>query len=680
MWYQNNYRRHLCDMHIDDWNEEFLSRFSPEEYLANLKRAKIQNAMLYFQSHAGHCFFPTETGKMHAAFRGREDMMKRLSHMCRESGIRVTGYYSVIYNTWAWLEHPEWRIVTGNIPPDMPDYGAPWNPDGSNINRYGVCCPNNPGYRDFVSAQLREIADYFEYDAMFFDMLFWPARCRCSYCQKRFREETGHDLPTSLDWSDPLTLLHIRKRREWMGQFAMSLTKEMKALTPGISVEHNVATSALPTGTVAGCGAEVVAACDYAGGDLYGDMYSQSFTCKYYKNITNNQPFEYMLSRCTPNLNMHTVTKSHNALLSAVALTTAHHGATLVIDAIDPVGTLDARVYERLGGVFEKTAPYEKYLVGDMIEDVGLYYSNESKFNAHGEPYTNHVGTVNLTRVLVENNISFGVTGSYHDFNGYRTLVASCLTEEDKGAYGRLADYVKNGGHLYISGGECAGLLRAFFGCEPDGRTEGTHAYIAPTDRADAQEAFGWFNKAYPLPFSTSVPTVRGCNEKDVLATVILPYTTRMEARFASIHSDPPGVATDVPAMLFTEYGKGKVLWSALPLECIKTEHYGEVFVSLLKKFFGLSQTVVSDAPYDVEVLAFKDGEGYSVSSVQLCERSKARKVEPFTVSLRTDKKPTRVVKLPEERACAFEYSDGWVKYTVETLTDMLDMRKIFIS
>ena len=41
MWYTNSYRRHLCDMHIDDWDESFLSEFSPEEYYENLKKAKL---------------------------------------------------------------------------------------------------------------------------------------------------------------------------------------------------------------------------------------------------------------------------------------------------------------------------------------------------------------------------------------------------------------------------------------------------------------------------------------------------------------------------------------------------------------------------------------------------------------------------------------------------------------
>ena len=72
MWYQNRFRRHLCDMHIDDWSEEFLSEFSPEEYVENLKLANIDSAMIPLQTHTGLCYFPTAVGKMHNAFVGDE--------------------------------------------------------------------------------------------------------------------------------------------------------------------------------------------------------------------------------------------------------------------------------------------------------------------------------------------------------------------------------------------------------------------------------------------------------------------------------------------------------------------------------------------------------------------------------------------------------------------------------
>ena len=43
-WYTNKFRRHLCDMHIDDWSDEFLKDFSPENYYELLKKVNEQGA------------------------------------------------------------------------------------------------------------------------------------------------------------------------------------------------------------------------------------------------------------------------------------------------------------------------------------------------------------------------------------------------------------------------------------------------------------------------------------------------------------------------------------------------------------------------------------------------------------------------------------------------------------
>ena len=56
MWYQENYRRLLIDMHIEDWNEEFLSQYDPKEFLRMFKKAKINAPMIYVQSHVGLCY------------------------------------------------------------------------------------------------------------------------------------------------------------------------------------------------------------------------------------------------------------------------------------------------------------------------------------------------------------------------------------------------------------------------------------------------------------------------------------------------------------------------------------------------------------------------------------------------------------------------------------------------
>lgn len=676
MWYKNNFRRHLCDMHINDWDDDFLSEFSPEEYVNNLKKAKIQNAMLYFQSHVGLCNYPTKVGKIHNAFRGREDAMKKVADMCHADGIAVTGYYSLIYNNWAHDNHPEWRMIdeTGK---SVYEQGKVLKAEFANndIFRYGLCCLNNQEYRTFVREQIKEMSEYFTVDGMFYDMLFWPHMCYCDSCKKRWNKEVGGEIPTVEDWKDKYWLLHIEKRRQWMGEFAQMVTDYTKELIPGVSVEHNFACAVLSDGKLA-IAEPVNDACDYVGGDLYGGIYRQSFTCKYYRNITKNNPFEYMFGRVEGNLSKHTLTKSKDVMLSQVCLTAAHHGATLVIDAIDPIGTMDSRVYEKVGGIFDEIIPYEKYYKGEMLEDVGIYYSLRSKFNAHNEEYTNHLSAVNTLDTMIFNNISAGVTGGWHkaDMNKYKIVIASNLTQEDEYDFDRLIGYVENGGRLYISGGDCSGLIEKFFGAKTVGRTVEKVTYIAPEKKFEG--VMGDFNKKYPLHFDGTAPIIAGIDGDKILATITLPYTNQNTIKFVSIHSNPPGVPTDIPAMAVTEYGKGKVFWSAQPIEQINLYSYRNAFVGILEKMLGFESTIKSDAPKDVEIVTFVDGKDMYVSTVGLNEDYKARKYEDFEIGIRSEKKPKGIKILPSEESIAFNYKNEQISFESEKLR-IFNMYKI---
>ena len=72
----------------------------------------------------------------------------------------VIVYYSLIYNNWAYEKYPEWRMkdINGVCSCDM----------GS---RYGLCCPNNMEYREFVYAQIEEFCSVYEFEGIL-DMTF----------------------------------------------------------------------------------------------------------------------------------------------------------------------------------------------------------------------------------------------------------------------------------------------------------------------------------------------------------------------------------------------------------------------------------------------------------------------------------------------------------------------------
>ena len=667
MWYKTSFRRHLCDMHIDDWNKDFLSKFSPEDYVENLRKAKIQNAMLYFQSHVGLCYFPTKTGKMRSGFLQKPDSMQQLEKLCHKEGITVTGYYSLIYNNVEHDRHPNWRMIdeNGNSKREV---GLASDNDfagGNSAHRYGFCCPNNMEYRSFIKEQIKEMNEFFTVEGMFFDMLFWPHMCYCDSCKKRWADEVGGEIPKTENWNDKNWLLHMQKRREWMGEFASFVTDFAKQVFGNISVEHNVAYSALPNSTTANC-EEVIDACDYAGGDLYRDRYIGSFTRKFYRSITKNSPFEYMVARSSPNLSAHTQIKSLDVLESNVMQTVAHHGASLIIDAIDPVGTLNKEVYNRIGKIYEKASKHEKYMSGTPIEQVGIYYSLKSKFSPNNDIYTNYLGTVSTVKTMINNNVLCSVTGGFDNLSKYDVVIASSLTTQDDYDVKRIAEYVNDGGNLYFSGGDNQKLLDMFFGANVIDCTKETRVYISPKENLSSM--FDYFNAEYPVNFDGSSCIAEGFKSCDVLATITLPYTHQNTNKFASIHSNPPGIKTDIPAVVKSKFGKGTVVWSSCCIESMDIYDHQNIFINILKNLLGLKSKLISDAPDDVEITAFNRDDGIQINCVLMNDSYKARKIADFTVGFKCDKQPKRVVLMPDKTEIPFEYSDNTVSFEVNNM------------
>lgn len=669
-WYTKNFRRHLCDMHIADWDDRFLSEFSVEDYFQNLKNARVTAAMIYFQSHAGLCNYPTESGKMHNAFKGREDEVKKLVDLCRENGIAVIGYYSLVYNTWAADTHPEWRLIHED--------GGSNRTKGS---RYGLCCPNNPEYRQFTYNQIKEMSEIYKVDGMFYDMPFWPVRCYCEHCKKRYAEEVGGEIPkrNSPDYNyHEYYEKFIRRSREWMGEFSEWATRVTNELMPGVTVEQNCAHGALPVHTYSHL---TTKACDYAGGDLHKDAITNSFACKYYYSATNNQPFEYMLSRCAPNLQAHTITKSRDLLESYVMLTCAHHGATLMIDAIDPVGTLNPKFYNFLGEIFDKEIPYEKYLTeGKMLTDVGVFFHYDAKFsNLQGQQHSNYNGSVNAVKQLVRRHIPVGVIASENikknELNEYGFIVLSNMHHLTKEMREDLIKYVNDGGTLYMSNIDERELAKELLGITCEGYTEECKTYIGAEPQYE--ELLLGYDKKYPLPFNCRLPIVKGYEEKDVAARIVLPYILSGGRDFASIHSNPPGEVTENPALIIKKYGKGTVIWSAAPIETGEELDYSLIIENLVSAYARGGVSLKTDAHPSVELVTFRDEKTIRISGASIEDSDFATTFNEFNVSVKVDKEVEGVYLLPDETPIPFTEENGFVSFKTRALRifDMYEIR-----
>lgn len=680
-WYTNKFRRHLCDMHIDDWSDEFLKDFSPENYYELLKKANIQVAMVYLQSHVGYCNWPSKTAKVHRHFVEKENDMKRLIDLCRENDINVVGYYSLNFNNWAHDTHEQWRMIN--------DRGTSAR-SGRKGYRYGLCCPNNKEYRDFVFKQIDEILDFFEIDGLFFDMLYWPHACYCPSCRERYMKESGKELPLEEQCSVAEWTSFCDSRSAWMGEWAQSVTDYVHKRCPELSVEHNF--SAAKAYSLC-CRDGVSDASDYVGGDIYGGAREQSFVCGLYRDMSKNQPFEYMTGRCTPGLKVHTVNKTEDELTRQALLTCAHHGAFLIIDAMDPVGTMDERVYDLIGKINEKEAAYEPYLTGTLIEDIGLFYNIDSAINlqtgegsaraklgfpATAEMCNNHSAILQASKHLASMHIPFGITtkGKKDIWKKYKAILAPNINNINDDVIDALLEYVKEGGCLYFSNCDCKRLFETLTGGELCGYSDTRMPYIFPAE--GYENIIEGYNEKYPLPIETVVPFVKGIDSKNIIAYFKLAYTEHFEepTRFASIHSNPPGVTTQYPAIAKFTYGKGNVIWCAGSPEFHDGKDYEKILRNLLEMMGLTTYSISSNAPSNVELISFIDKNKIRISAVNVTESNEFFEFPEFDVTVRTSKQIKNVKKLPCKQLVPFVQKDGEVLFRIDKLK-IMDMYEI---
>jgi len=577
-WYKDAYRRILVDMHIPDWDEAFLSRYDVDQMVQCYERAGVNSVMFYCQSHLGLCYWPTRSGTMHRGLKGRDIVGEMLGRL-KERKIAACAYYSVIHNNQAGLEHPEWRMIPAGGPPESAYHHS----------RYGSCCPLNPGYRDFARVQTEELVRGYDFDGVFFDMTMWAQVCLCPACRQRFHGETQHEIPEHVDWGDPVWCAFQAARERWVTEFGAELTALVQQIRPGLPVYHNFA-SAYYHWTW-GLPLAASAMNDFLGGDFYGSPMEQLAVIKLMLNLSENRPVEFMTTFCR-NLNNPMLLKPAEELEIQAFAATLFSAAFLFIDAVDPLGTVNPALYDLIGGIFAKTAAYEAFLGGAPVEELAIYFSNESKMDLaeHGirigeRPYQlsfpHQQSIQHLCRILQRAHLPFGVITRKQlgELGRYRVVILADAPRMDSEEVQAIRDYVQAGGRLYASGptslyeskGEKQSdfMLADLFGCHYAGDDLGRVAYLKP--RGEAQRA-----AITPLAYLASpaqgtlrlAPEVEG----EVLATLTRPYGSPhegslMDRHWASIHSSPPWEDTELPVVVHQRCGQGEVIYCATCLE-----------------------------------------------------------------------------------------------------------------
>lgn len=625
-------QRHiLLDMHIPDWDERFLARYDPRRMVDLFARAGAEAVMTYCNSHVGLCYWPTSVGREHAATRGR-DLVGETVRLLHERGMAACAYYSSIFNTWAYTEHPDWRMA--------PLAAGGFFADGS---RYGTCCPNNPEYHRFQLTQVAELASSYPFDAFFFDMVFWTDICGCDHCRRRYRDEEGAEFPDTIDWFSTDWCRFQRARERWLAWSFRELKQQVRRFRD-IPVFFNAAAN-VPAGWQRGISDELVDLADVLSGDYHGGhegLYA----------------YGHLLAGRTPTvmqyMNAFSSYVGSKSFLKSTEEQLVHHGYPaavlggqyMAIDAIEVDGSANDPAYDRLAGVFSALEPFASPLGRKPIADIAVYWSFPSlvDFRENG------------TR-LAEYPIGYGATKPHRDAvfgacSALRTrFPVSVITRADLGHLDRypvvvlpnvlrmdaeerdaIRAYVAAGGRVFASGstslvdvdgtkGDDFGLADVF-GCHFEGPETAPVCYVDPTDAGlrrvidpRTHVPYGRDDRHGIHPrFPGTAVRVRADADAIVRATVTLPYAdglgTRDDQAWASIHASPPWQPTDRPAIVEHRYGKGTVIYCAGDLEVTASpdnEGTHALFVELITSLLPRAPRYELECDPGVWAAAFDD-------------------------------------------------------------------------
>lgn len=614
--YLSSYRRVLIDTHIPDWDERFLRDFDPARSVREAAAAGASGIMVYFQSHTGLCNWATRTGRQHRALVGR-DVMSDCLRAAREAGLPACAYYSVNFNNWACESHPEWRL--------RPAAAEVIGGGLLQRERYGICCLNNGDYTQFVAAQTREILHGYDVDAFFFDMVWWMSVCLCDSCRDRHRRESGRELPEVVDWLDPDWCSFQAARERWLVGFATGLRDIVHRVRPEIPVYHNFALGA--ANWTKGVSFESARAHDFLGGDFYGGTDEQLLISRLMLNLSERRPVEFMTTVAS-NLAEHERLKPQAVLDSQCLAATASHAAFLAILAHDPEGGVNPAALGRVRQMFAVAQPYERYLGGRPVEDIGVYFSSASKmsFVENGVPlsqaarqasgdYPHLLAVSGACRVLQEAHLPFGVITRRQlpDLGRYRVVVLPNVLRMDEDEVAAIRDYVRNGGRLYASRysslTSTAGvrhrdfMLADVLGCHFESVESGRNLYLTPVTGlatsaiAPERHLSHWLDPAE----RTGALRLGASAEGRALLTLTLPcgYPGRGTVGghdWASIHSFPPWERTTTPVVVEHDYGGGRAVYSAVDLESGHTASHDALFRALIGDLLGADSAYRSNA------------------------------------------------------------------------------------
>lgn len=560
--YRNTLRRGLLDFHIGEAVPEI--DFDIARYMSEMAEAGMQTLTFMTKDAFGTSYYDTRVGHKNA--RLRTDLLAEAVKEARKHSIRLIAYYNVGLNSYVAGANPDYRQRNKEGEPVANAFGY-----------YDMLCLNSP-YRDYVAAQLTEIAEKYEVDGFFFDITYvWPTSCHCEYCRKWYVEQYGQTPPASPAPGSVELRRWQQFQKDIRAHFLRFVTGRLKAIAPRLEIGWNHA------GDLAFAHVEPDELADYLTSEFHPPIYLYGSLLAKWKRSTG-KPFELMMPSEMGSWGEWTLAPAAT-LRTAAAIAVAGGGSISFGHVPIPSGALKGAlprpVVEAIKDANAFVREREEWLLhAESVPDAAVLYAVENRRMLESTSLPNHADDAlnGVNRMLIEGNMHFDVlsgSGLLNKLGDYAMLLLPDQAYLPPAVEEAVREFVRRGGLLVASHrtslyGE-DGVRRAnfgladVFGVDFSDTSRYSVAYMA--DFAD-----GLFSDVPDMPVlvkGTNAPVlrVRPGAETEVLSVFMEPAMEAKTHRHVYHQHAHPAFRTNDPAVALHRFGQGACVYIAAPLE-----------------------------------------------------------------------------------------------------------------
>ncbi len=377
---------------------------------------------------------------------GERDVLRETVEAAKPHGLPVIAYCVVQGNGYPLRRHTEYKMKDAN---------------GNPIDR--ICF--NSGYLEHAKAVVAEMLEY-GIDGLHIDMLDQgfgpPYGCWCETCQKLFEAEYGHSMPAGVTWDEKWDWM-LEFRYNTSQRFEKKLYQSIKSIDPEVTVDFNYHGYPPFSWEVGQRPVQHAVNADFVTGEtgVWGfSALGVGLTAEFLAASTPGNMFQIAMQRGVRMYHDQT-TRPLNDLRWELFTLLAHGSKVTLVDKTPYDGSLDPVAYERFGKLFREALGKKGHFGQEVVQDVGIYYSNRSR-DWYGKENPSHYqqSFTGAHAALVYEHIPFGIVldenVSLDRLKRFPVILlanTAILSEEETALF---QQYVKEGGNILATG--CTGL------------------------------------------------------------------------------------------------------------------------------------------------------------------------------------------------------------------------------